>query len=110
MPHDRLGKEGPQGTTGIYIVGYKGAPTLANGRVTIGPAPTLIVGENPRRRTILVRNVGANDIFLGGEFVNVTQGMPLPANTEKVFELSAELWGITAATNEEVRYLTEQDI
>lgn len=112
MPHTKYHGDSvgaAQGTQGTTILAFRGAPRLQNGDVEIGTLPTLIVDEDPTRRTVTVRNIGSNDVYLGGENVATGNGFPLAANTNLVLEIRGKVYGIVETGTENVRFLTEGD-
>jgi hypothetical protein len=79
--------------------------------VTVGVSATLIVGPNdnplPRQRSVIIRNEGADDVFIGPAS-SVTTGTGFPISSSGQVEIpllnNVEVWGIAAA-NRDVRVL-----
>lgn len=108
MPHME-GHSGDGKVLDTFITGYKGAKSIAYGQVSVGTSRIKVVDRNEKRRTVLVRNAGSTDVFIGDEFVTTINGMPVPSGTEKVLEYVGELWAVVASGTEDLRWLTEQD-
>ena len=95
-----------------------GQPTgslVATSAVNVGVAATAIVAINADRTGVVLRNNGANTIFIGGAGVTLANGMPLepgeaaaPGDTLMI-PATAAIFGIVAAATEEVRVLEITD-
>ena len=99
----------PSGIPATYVVGYRGAGQIQTQGYNVGTTPSIVVGSNPKRRTVTIQNLGANDVYIGGEDVTTTNGYKIAANTALTLELSGELWAVTEATTENIRTLSESD-
>lgn len=87
-----------------------GGSLLSQAAVVVGVAPTLLSAINATRTTVIIRNNGANTVFLGNSAVTIANGMPLqPGDTAPgdTFSLPATgaVYGVVAAATEEVRVL-----
>ena len=100
----------PPGIPAVFIVGYRGAGRIQTSSYDVTSSASIIVGENARRRTVTIQNLGANDVYIGGEDVTTVNGYKVSANTALTLELSGELWAVTESTTENVRTITELDI
>jgi hypothetical protein len=75
--------------------------------VTVGVSATLIVGPNdnplPRQRSVIIRNEGADDVFIGPAS-SVTTGTGFPISSSGQVEIpllnNVEVWGIAAASRD----------
>lgn len=72
--------------------------------LTVSTSAILIVGPNdnplPRQRAVIIRNEGADDVFIGPDSsVLTTTGFAIPANGQVELPLlhNVEVWGIAAA-------------
>ena len=92
---------------------------MAYGAITV-PATAngiQIVAKNLSRIVLIIYNNGSNTIFLGTDnSVTISTGYPLAAGTQMVFDFAGdadrhpfffrgELYGIVAASTEDLRYL-----
>ena len=91
------------------MAAFKGADTLTAHAVIATPTAQIAAFQNASRRTVTLQNLGANDVYIGGETVSTAQGFKLPANKQITLEMSGEVWVVTIATNEELRVLEEAD-
>lgn len=80
-----------------------GEPDFTTGQVTIGTAPTKIVGERSNRRSILVIQHGTNAVYLGKHRTDLalttTNGVLLVGNagTGLSIPTTDEVWGVAGA-------------
>lgn len=72
--------------------------------LTVNTSAVLIIGPNdntlPRQRTVIIRNEGADDVFIGPtDGVLTTTGFAIAANTQLELPLlhNVEVWGIAGA-------------
>jgi hypothetical protein len=88
-----------------------------NGVISVGTTPTLIAaqGSTPENSGVLIQNLGAVAVFLGGPTVTAgvtaTGGLQLPAsnttpvNVPTTGAASEALYGIVASSTANVAYL-----
>ena len=77
-------------------------------KVTIANTATPIPGTILKgRRSMVIKNEGANTIYLGSSNVSVANGYKLNAGDEKPFDVGQDiiLYGIVATGTEELRVL-----
>jgi len=79
--------------------------TAAYDAVTVTSSATVIVTENNARKKILIRNIGADTIYIGEAGVTVTTGIPLDSNVCIVLNTSDAISGIVSSTSSEIRYI-----
>jgi|SRR5215471_8807659 len=101
---------------GYPEVGFAGAAgtapagSFSTGQVTVGTAATLIVADNPNRaRLIVINQLGANNLFLGGVGVTITTGAGTAntAGSQTVFLHRAAVYGVVAGSTTPVSYIEE---
>jgi len=100
---------GPSGPVEMVVDSFRGARRLQSFRATVTGSPALVLPENPGRRTVTVKNEGANDVFIGGEDVTTDNGYRLAAGDALTLELSGALYAVTAGTVETLYGLAEVD-
>ena len=93
----------------IRIGGFKGADFLKSHRFQATGTAQVAATPNINRRTITVRNEGANDVFIGGEDVTPSTGYRLGTTESITLELAGELWCITNGTSEFLFMISEID-
>lgn len=75
---------------------------------TITSTATLIVASNSIRKSILIRNIGAVDIYIGTSAVTTANGFLLKANESIGLDRNtAAIYGRTASTSGTVSILEE---
>jgi hypothetical protein len=92
-----------------YITGFRGASAIQAFRVNCGATAIVVAFSDVTRRTLTMKNEGANDIFIGGEDLTISNGYRLASGDALTLELAGELWGITAGTTEALYCLAEVD-
>lgn len=100
----------PAGADATYIIGFRGATKINAFRHTATDVRSLAVQTNAARRTITIKNTGANTVYIGGEDIDTIKGYPLATGDAITLELSGELWVITEATDETVQIIGEVDV
>ena len=98
---------------GDVISAIRGAKTIMTGQFpNIGAVAVLVITSEPNRRALLLRNLGAVDMYLGPEqsvtsatgwLLSITDG-PL------VLESSDELWAVSAGAVTTLGFLAELDL
>lgn len=74
---------------------------VAHNAVVTSTTAKQISQPRSNRVTLSVRNIGANDVFLGGPGVTASTGYPLKPNEEAVYDdYVGELWAVGSATSE----------
>ena len=61
-------------------VNIGGLANLAHGQVTVSDAATVIKAANSSRKTLTIKNIGANTVYLGGSGVTTSNGFKLTAD------------------------------
>lgn len=114
LPADQRGNEplGEGVRTGIQVLvanpeDLNSVDAFGIRDVDVGTSATLIVGPNdnplPRQRTVIIRNEGADDVFIGPtDAVTTDTGFAIPANGQIELPLmhNVEVWGIAGATRD----------
>lgn len=93
----------------LRIDGFKGAQFIKSHRFNATGIKAVAATPNANRRTITIKNEGANDVFIGGEDVTADTGYRLGTLDAITLELSGELWVVTTGTTEEVYMISEID-
>ena len=97
-----------QTVTNPTIVTTISTGAMAHNQVVIGQLPTLILAMNMKRRSLIIRNQGAVDMYIGNNIVTTATGLLLKANEVIILDRSYAAWyGITAAVNTTVGYVEE---
>lgn len=78
--------------------------TLNVNQISVGTAATAIVQANTNRTQLVVTNIGAATVFLGGSGVTTATGQALLANATITLPTSAAVYGIVAAGTVAVTY------
>jgi hypothetical protein len=82
--------------------------TIATDQKTITSTATVIVASNSIRKSILIRNIGAVDIYIGTSAVTTATGFLLKANESIGLDRNtAAIYGRTASTSGTVAYIEE---
>lgn len=77
-------------------------------QISISNAATLILSQNISRRSLIIRNQGAVDMYIGSSSVSVANGMLLKASEVIVLDRSYAAWyGIVSAGTTTAGYLEE---
>lgn len=77
-------------------------------QITISNSPTLILAQNIARRSLLIRNQGATDMYVGNSAVSVSSGVLLKASEVLILDRSYAAWyGIVSAGTTTAGYIEE---
>lgn len=82
--------------------------SLVNGTRTVTSSATAIPATAANdRKALILRNNGANEVYLGDANVTTSSGFPLKPGEIIALDVSKEVvvYGITAATSENVRFM-----
>lgn len=81
--------------------------SLNHGTITVTDAATRIVtGRSGRGGGLLIQNLSAGDIFIGGSGVTIANGIKVPAGGSISFDsYSGDLYGRVAAGTADVRFM-----
>jgi hypothetical protein len=83
------------------------AGTVAVARATITTSSTQIVAARAGRHRLIVKNTGANPIFIGPTGVTTANGWSLAAGQTLEMETTAALFGVVAASTETAATIEE---
>lgn len=100
---------GGDASISTHITGFTGAARLQSFRHTVTGAKSMLVASNSLRRTLLVKNEGSNDVFIGGEDVSTANGYRLATTDALTLEVAGEVYVLTAGTSETLYCLVEMD-
>ena len=81
---------------------------FAAGQVSVGTGATVIKAANTDRKYMVIKNIGANPVFIGGSGVTTGTGYSLAVNATLTMQESvstAAVYGIVASGTETVSYL-----
>lgn len=83
------------------------SPSQANlitNQVTVAATATLIAASRPGRRQVVIVQLGATDVYLGGSAVSTTTGLLLTGTkgTTITIETTGAIYGIVAAATQAV--------
>jgi len=100
---------GPTPAQGVIVTRFRSTAKLDTGQHrNLGSGVALIiVGANPLRRVITVRNEGAVDIYIGGEGVTVTTGFRIGIGQSITLETGGDIFAITPSGTGVVFWLAE---
>jgi len=78
-------------------------------RVSVGTTATSIISSNTNAKIRIIENRGSNSVFIGGaNTVTTANGFQLSAGEElDVSDYTGEIFGIVAASTENVNYVEE---
>lgn len=80
---------------------------FTNGAAIIGGTAVLIMGKRVSRRSILIQNNSAYDIYIGGSDVTTSIGVKLSPGADITIYGKGAVYGISATAGCDVRYLEE---
>lgn len=95
------------------ITAIRGAKTLTTGQFpNIGAVSVLVVNSEPNRRALVMRNLGAVDMYIGPEqSVTAATGWLLAVTDGPlVLESADELWAVSAGAVTTLGWLAELDL
>lgn len=82
--------------------------TISAAAVSVTNAATLIAAADATRQSVIVQNLGAADIYLGGSGVTAAAGLKVASGAALAIDkTTAALYGITSAGTADVRVLSE---
>ena len=96
----------PGAAENALVVREPRSGTIATGQVSCGTSATSIVSARNRRR-LVIRNNGANPVYVGAGAVTTSTGYKLAVNESLTLETSTSVFGIVAASTESVSYIEE---
>ena len=92
-------------TGGIRLAGNR---TVDHGAVTVGTSAALVRAANDARNSILIQNLGADDIYIGDSGVTTANGLLVGKNGGTIsFTAQTAIYGRSASAGNDVRYLEE---
>lgn len=77
--------------------------------VSVQATPTLILAANDKRASIIVQNLGATDLYIGGN-ANITTAtaIKIPANADWAsYTYVGAIYGVSGVAALDVRYMEE---
>lgn len=104
-----VGDDGLPLVAETVIARIKGAKYVQTSRFGATGQRTRAIGEMQNRRSITIKNEGANDVFIGGEDLSIQNGYRLGVGNAITLELAGELYAITAGTTELLYMISEVD-
>jgi hypothetical protein len=82
--------------------------TFTYNQVAISNTPALIRSQNIGRRSLMIRNQGTVDMYIGGSSVSSDRGMLLKSNEVVILDRSYAAWyGITSTGTTTVGFVEE---
>lgn len=88
------------------VVGVPAGGSVEGGAVSVGTSATRVVAGRSQRKSLVVQNLGAAAVYVGGPGVTVAGGMQVPANGSlEVDGLSGDLWAISGTAGQDVRWM-----
>ena len=79
--------------------------TLNHASINVGTSATAIKAANTSRQSILIKNTGTATVYLGPSGVTTGDGYLLAYGKSIILYHKEAIYGITASTTEDVRYL-----
>lgn len=77
--------------------------------INVSNISTLIILANASRKSILLKNAGTSTIYIGKtNAVTTSTGFPINAGESYYFYTKEAIYGITASTTEDVRFIEVQ--
>lgn len=84
---------------------------MAYNTITVENIPTLIVGSNPKRLSLIIEVVGANTIYIGQDTsvttangIQLVQNAILTEDSGSMRMYCGDYYGITASGSSDIRY------
>ena len=91
-----------------YVVVDSGTSTLSHGAVSVGTSAVVIRNVTSGRISLVVQNLGAVPIFVGGSSVSAANGIRIAAGgAASDFVVDASIYGIAASGTCDVRWMEE---
>lgn len=82
--------------------------SFTNAQVTVNTTATLIKAANANRVSLVIRNIGATDIFIGTASVTTVNGFLIKVNESIALDRNtAALYGVVATSPTTVSYIEE---
>jgi len=97
-----------KGTGGALNVSTTTSSSISTGQVSVGTLATIIVASNSSRRSVIIRNQGATDMYIGNSGVTTSNGLLIKAG-ESIFldRNTAAIYGIVSSGSTTAGYLQE---
>lgn len=84
------------------------AAGFTHNTVSVGVAATLIVAASGTRQSLILQNLGAADVYIGGSAVTTANGLKLASGASLTIDgTTAAVYGISGTAGQDVRYLQE---
>ena len=97
-----------KGTGGALNVSTAVASSFTTGQVSVTTSATQIVASNSSRRSVIIRNQGGTDMYIGGSTVTTSNGLLLKASeTITLDRNTAAIYGVVASGSTTAGYLQE---
>ena len=79
------------------------------GPKTIGVTASQVVATGTFKRSVLIQNLSANDIYIGDSTVTTATGIKIVAGGDATFNTQGDLWAVATGANSDVRYWEEHN-
>lgn len=81
---------------------------INHGRIMVSTLPTMIIaGGLLVRKSVLVQNLSANDVYIGGSSVTTLSGVKLVPGASIEIHTQAAVYAIATVDASDVRYIEE---
>jgi len=78
-------------------------------QVSVGTTATTIISSNTNAKTRKIENIGSNTVYVGGDTsITTSNSFPIePGETLDISDFTGVVYGIVAASTEDVSYIEE---
>jgi hypothetical protein len=92
----------------VKMIAERGASQLIPSQITVTTTSQQLVAANQNRRSITIRNISAQNVYITGTSPATTSHFPIATNSEKTFEeYTGAIYAIVSATTADVRVIQE---
>ena len=94
--------------SGVQDINTATSSTITTGQVTVSTSATLIIAANSSRRSVVVRNTGSTDMYIGASGVTTATGFLVKASEAFTVDRStAAIYGVVASGTTTTNYIEE---
>lgn len=85
--------------------------TIAHGSASVTTTAAQLLATDTGRRSVIVQNLGTDDIWLGGTGITVTNGLRVSPGQAATLDKApiAAIYAIATSGTQSVSYITESD-
>lgn len=99
----------PESLADLVITRLQRSNSMPTGRIMVQPTPTLIRSANSNRVSILIRNTGVDNLYLGQDNnLTIDEGMEIrPNESWSTDTFTGAIYGVSDGVTLDVRYMEE---